>query len=175
MSACLERLIHERNHIALIRDLEEKVVGMITMEDILEELVGEIHDEYDRLPSYVTKSGNSWVVGGFAKLAHVREVTGIDLPINGAGEPPTTVNDWVIHQLGRPVKGGEVIEGRRRAGGGPQGPSSTRARSSNRRPVDRRFAGLHGVPADGRMTEIWLVNSSPPSRRRTARRRTRPA
>lgn len=110
VSACLERLIHERNHIALIRDMEEKVVGMITMEDILEELVGEIHDEYDRLPSYVTKSGNSWVVGGFAKLAHVREVTGINLPTNGADEPPSTVHDWVIHQLGRPVQGGEVVK-----------------------------------------------------------------
>jgi putative hemolysin len=110
VSACLERLIHERNHIALIRDREEKVVGMITMEDILEELVGEIHDEYDRLPSYVTKSGNSWVVGGFAKLAHVREVTGIDLPVNAANdEIPATVNDWVIYRLGRPVKGGEVL------------------------------------------------------------------
>ncbi len=109
VSACLERLIHERNHIALIRDLEERVVGMITMEDILEELVGEIHDEYDRLPSYVTKSGNSWVVGGFAKLAHVREVTGIDLPAEGAAEPPATVNDWVIQRLGRPVQGGEIV------------------------------------------------------------------
>jgi putative hemolysin len=110
VSACLERLIHERNHIALIRDREEKVVGMITMEDILEELVGEIHDEYDRLPSFVTKSGNSWVVGGFAKLAHVREVTGIELPVaEGAVETPATVNDWVIHRLGRPVKGGEVL------------------------------------------------------------------
>ncbi|MEX0641656.1 MAG: hemolysin family protein [Pirellulales bacterium] len=109
VSACLERLIHERNHIALIRDVKEQVIGMITMEDILEELVGEIHDEYDRLPSYVTKSGNSWVVGGFAKMAHVREVTGIDLPIKDNGDTPATVNDWVIHRLGRPVQGGEVV------------------------------------------------------------------
>lgn len=106
---CLERLIHERNHIALVRKHDEQVVGLVTLEDILEELVGEIHDEYDRLPSYVTRSGNSWVVGGNAKLSHLLDVTGIDLQMKGEDVSTATVNDWVLEQLGKPVQGGEII------------------------------------------------------------------
>jgi putative hemolysin len=109
VATCLERLIHERNHIALVRNREQQIVGMVTLEDILEELVGEIHDEYDRLPSYVTKSGNSWVVGGYAKLSHLREVTGIDLPTADGAPLPVTVNDWVLQRLGKPVQGGEIL------------------------------------------------------------------
>lgn len=109
VAACLEKLIHERNHIALIRDSVNKVVGMITLEDILEELVGEIHDEYDRLPAYVTKSGNAWVVGGFAKLSQLLEATGIELPIENDTPPAATVSDWIIVKVGGPVKGGEIV------------------------------------------------------------------
>ncbi|MCI0491731.1 MAG: hemolysin family protein [Planctomycetes bacterium] len=109
VSTCLEKLIHERNHITLVRGRDERVVGMVTLEDILEELVGEIHDEYDRLPSYVTKSGNSWVVGGFATLSHIREACGIELPAPDSGAPPTTVNEWVLQRLGKPVQGGEIL------------------------------------------------------------------
>ncbi len=107
---CLEKLIHERNHIALIRDSAKQVVGMITLEDILEELVGEIHDEYDRLPAYVTKSGNAWVVGGFAKLSQVQETTGIGLPVDSTAASLTaTVSDWITSKIGGPVKGGEIV------------------------------------------------------------------
>ena len=51
LTACLERLIHENTHIALVRDESGKTVGLITLEDVLEELVGEIQDEYDYHPA----------------------------------------------------------------------------------------------------------------------------
>ena len=47
------RMMREHTHIALVRDAGGKIVGMITLEDILEELVGEIEDEYDRLPVHI--------------------------------------------------------------------------------------------------------------------------
>ncbi len=50
LTACLERMIREHTHIALVRDRASRVVGLVTLEDILEELVGDIQDEYDRLP-----------------------------------------------------------------------------------------------------------------------------
>jgi putative hemolysin len=108
LSACLEQLIREHTHIALVRDRAAKVVGMITLEDIIEELVGEIQDEYDRLPGHVKPSGTSWVVGGGVGLQRLKEITGIQLA--GDGEAgPKTLSDWVTRQLGRPVQGGDSV------------------------------------------------------------------
>ena len=76
LTACLERLIREHTHIALVRDAAGKVVGLITLEDILEELVGEIQDEYDRLPVHAVPSGWAWVVGGGLGLARLKELSG---------------------------------------------------------------------------------------------------
>ena len=105
---CLEKLIRERNHIALVRDSRGAVLGMITMEDIVEELVGEIYDEYDHLPQHIRRAGNGWVVGGNAEIARVCDVTGIALAVSQEQEV-LTLNEWVIQRLGRPAKGGDVI------------------------------------------------------------------
>jgi len=109
LSTCLERMIREHTHIALVRDHAGKVVGMITLEDIIEELVGEIQDEYDRLPGHVTPSGSGWVVGGGVSLARLKELTGIALTTE-PNAAPKTLNDWATAQLGRPVRGGDVLK-----------------------------------------------------------------
>jgi putative hemolysin len=115
-AACLERMIREHTHIALVRGALSEVVGMITMEDILEELVGEIQDEYDRLPSHVTPVGSGWIVGGNTSLERLRTATGIDLPLSdsvGTGtasqKPSATLNEWMMQRLGRPPQGGDQI------------------------------------------------------------------
>jgi len=46
---------------------------MITQEDIFEELVGDIQDEFDRLPRHISPSGNQLVVGGGVTLRHLRD------------------------------------------------------------------------------------------------------
>lgn len=108
VSDCLERLIRDRSHIALVRDRSGMTVGMITLEDIIEELVGEIHDEYDRIPSHLIQAGDGWIAGGFVSLAQLRETAGIDLPPIG-DKPLYTLNDWVVESLGRPPRGGDII------------------------------------------------------------------
>lgn len=110
IAACMERLIHEHQHIAIVRDPQGAILGMITLEDILEELIGEIHDEFDRLPGHITPSGGDWVAGGGATITHLREVTGIDLPIVEAAHIPNTLNEWMLQRLGRPARGGDLIE-----------------------------------------------------------------
>jgi putative hemolysin len=114
ITASLERMIREHTHIALIVDKADRVVGMVTLEDILEEFIGEIEDEYDRLPAHVTNSGRAWVVGGGIGLQRLKDVTGIDLtgdlPPLASGYPgANTLSNWVSGHLGRPIRGGDEL------------------------------------------------------------------
>jgi putative hemolysin len=111
VATSLEKLTHERVHIALVTDAQDQVAGMLTLEDILEELIGEIHDEYDRLPSHITSAGKAWIIGGSASLERVRQLTGLDLTSDDITPRPVNVNDWVIARLGHPVRGGEMVQG----------------------------------------------------------------
>jgi putative hemolysin len=110
VALCLEQLIRERTHIALVRDEAGTVVGMVTLEDLIEELVGDIEDEFDNLPVLVVRSGGGWVVGGGVSPEKLRTSTGLQLPAFPETEPVRHLSDWVLRKLGRPVQGGEVIE-----------------------------------------------------------------
>lgn len=109
ISACLERMIHEHSHIALVRDEEKRVVGMITLEDIVEELLGEIEDEHQKLPTHCVGYEDVWVVGGGVDLLKMKEQTGIDL----AGDLPEPhvrkVSEWITGHLGHGAVGGEEL------------------------------------------------------------------
>ena len=110
LADCLESFMRERSHIATVRDGDGRVVGMITLEDVIEELVGEIEDEYDRLPVYLTPSGSAWVAGGGVSLARLKAVTGIELPADPGTATASCLSEWVEARVGRPPAGGEVIE-----------------------------------------------------------------
>jgi putative hemolysin len=105
---CMEHLMRERNHIGLVREDDGTVVGMVTLEDILEELVGEIHDEMDRMPTYLNSVGKGWIAGGFVSLKRLRERTGIVLATIGE-KPIYTLSDWIVERLARPPKGGDTV------------------------------------------------------------------
>jgi putative hemolysin len=105
ISAALEFLLKEHTHIAIVRDATKRVVGMITLEDIVEELVGDIQDEHDQLPIHITRSGSGWIVGGGATLGRLKEITHLDLP----GGVQQNLSSWVIERLGASPNGSEVI------------------------------------------------------------------
>ncbi len=106
---CLEQLMRERQHIALVRNGNKRIVGLITLEDIIEEIIGEIHDEFDRLPSHLRSFGEGWLAGGFVSLSQLRITTEIDLqPLDT--KPILTINDWILEYLGRPPAVGDVID-----------------------------------------------------------------
>ncbi len=102
----MERLLREHTHISLVREPSGSILGMITLEDIVEELVGDIQDEHDQLPTHCVRSGNGWVVGGGISLSRLKELTGIDLP---AAAECHNLSAWMIQQLGRIPTGSEVV------------------------------------------------------------------
>src|SRR5207248_2572749 len=96
------------HHLALARDQAGNVVGMITQEDIFEELVGDIQDEFDRLPRHINRAGHQLVVGGGVTLGHLRDVLG--RPELGPDlAPTTTLNDWLNHGRELPLRGGDMV------------------------------------------------------------------
>lgn len=105
ISTALEILLKEHTHISLVRDSAGVVVGMITLEDIVEELVGDIQDEHDQLPVHIVRSGDGWVVGGGATLARLKEVSGLDLP----GLVSQNLSSWIVNKLGCSPRGSEIL------------------------------------------------------------------
>jgi putative hemolysin len=108
LSDALRRMIADHHHLALAKDHQGNVVGMITQEDIFEELVGDIQDEFDRLPRHITPAGHQLVVGGGVSLGQLREV----LQRPDIGEELSfakTVNDWLNYEREEPLKGGDMV------------------------------------------------------------------
>jgi putative hemolysin len=96
----LRKLITTHQHIALVRDATDKVTGMITMEDILETIVGSIQDEYDVLPAHCYEiSPGRFVTGGGATLKKLRTQLGEALP-----DDDRTIDLWIRERLGANLK-----------------------------------------------------------------------
>ncbi len=107
ISVALEKLLREHAHIAIVVDSHGSNVGMITLEDIMEELLGDIEDEYDTLPVHIVRSGDGWVAGGGIALQRLQTVTGLEFPTN---EPLQHLNAWAESYLGHAPSGGDTFE-----------------------------------------------------------------
>jgi putative hemolysin len=100
VSILLNKLTRGYQHIAVIRDHAGKVAGLVTLEDVIESIVGEMHDEYDVLPTYFYQIAvNRYLAGGGISLKTLREKTGINLPDTGK-----TLNEWLLSSLGKMPK-----------------------------------------------------------------------
>lgn len=70
----------EQSHLAFVVDEFGRVVGLVTMEDVLEEIVGEILDEYDTRTAPIRGTQGGWSVSGWLTIRDINRMTGIDLP-----------------------------------------------------------------------------------------------
>jgi len=98
LHALLFDMRRERRHFALVIDEHGGTSGIVTIEDLLEELVGEIRDEYDASELGIEQlSDNRYVVPGSLRIDEVADYVGLQLP-EGDYE---TVAGFVIDRLGR--------------------------------------------------------------------------
>jgi magnesium and cobalt transporter len=97
-----------RNHLAIVIDEYGHTAGLLTIEDVLEEIVGEIEDEFDEKDgesSVYTLADGSHRVAGDATIAAVNEAFGVSLP----EQEFDTIGGLVAHELGRVPRRGEAV------------------------------------------------------------------
>ena len=106
ISSALQQLMKTKQHICLVTE-EDKITGILTLEDIFEELVGEIEDEYDFSAAYIRPFGDSVIVSAAAKITDV--FTALGLPTPPERTPALTVAQWVQAKLGHAPTTNEKI------------------------------------------------------------------
>ena len=110
VDALLPEMRRQRQRMAIAVDEYGGAAGVITVEDLLEEIVGEIEDESDRSRPMVRRSAErEWLASGRAEREHLEVAAGFSLP-EGDFE---TVAGYILARLGRvPGQGAEVVSGR---------------------------------------------------------------
>jgi CBS domain containing-hemolysin-like protein len=94
-------------HLAVVVDEHGAMVGVVSLEDLLEELVGEIYDESDERPDDLMVLDDSRIlVKGTAELRVVEEFFGLDIP----GKPTDTINRWLLEHTERIPEKDETFE-----------------------------------------------------------------
>jgi putative hemolysin len=111
ISTVLERMIQEKLHIGLVENAQKQIIGMVTQEDIIEELVGEIEDEFDRLPNHIHPYGNQWLVGGAVTMSALAKTLEIGWAPSSDDGSDLKLTDWCQKQAPKPFNGGEIISG----------------------------------------------------------------
>jgi CBS domain containing-hemolysin-like protein len=102
----LQLFLERKLHFAIVVDEYGGTLGMVTLENILEEVVGQIQDEFDQEKPLLVRIGEAiWDVAGNLPLHELEELIGKPLQEEGI----TTVSGWVTHRLGGFPKPGDVL------------------------------------------------------------------
>jgi len=106
VSQLLKELQRRKEKMAIVVDEHGSVSGLTTMEDLMEEIVGEIQDEYDTEEPLVAQNGPAdYTVSGEVKVEEVEELFDADL----SEDEYITMSGFITHHLGRLPKKGEEL------------------------------------------------------------------
>jgi CBS domain containing-hemolysin-like protein len=107
LETLLRRFLEQKSHFAIVVDEYGGTVGLVTLENILEELVGQIQDEFDHeKPLCVRLEANTWEADGAFPLRDLAELVGEPLEDNDV----TTTSGWLTQRLGGFPTPGQQIE-----------------------------------------------------------------
>ncbi len=107
IGALLKLLQKAKCHMAIVTDEYGGTFGVVTMEDILEELVGEIWDEHDEVIEDFVKKEDGFHISGGADPEEMFDYLGMEEEVDSA-----TVSGWVMDELGKvPKKGDSFVRG----------------------------------------------------------------
>ncbi len=102
------KLQKEHTHFAIVTDEYGSFLGIITMEDLIEEIVGNIYDEYDEKKDYIIPNPDgSWTISGRAELKDVEKALDIELPER---EEFNTLSGLILNETEEIPKGGDQFE-----------------------------------------------------------------
>ena len=107
----LVELRDQGDQMAVVVDEYGGTSGVVTLEDVVEELVGDVADEHDRRRQSAARAADgSWVLAGVLRPDELAEVTGLRVPDDG---PYETLGGLLMSELGRiPTTGDEIVIGR---------------------------------------------------------------
>lgn len=102
-----------RNHLAIVIDEFGRVAGLVTIEDVLEQIVGEIEDEFDIAEDSGDIFGladKTYRVSGDTPIDRVSEAFGVPIHGSAPGEDFDTIGGLIAHEMGRVPKRGEHLQ-----------------------------------------------------------------
>jgi CBS domain containing-hemolysin-like protein len=104
-AALLRTFVDQHVHIAMVRDSAGKTLGLVTFEDLVEELTGDLQDEFDHLPrQFHALSGGVWMVGGGMPVPQLAALLDARLP-----ETTEVLSAWLSKELKKVPKVGDVV------------------------------------------------------------------
>jgi putative hemolysin len=107
LAQMLEEFRHKNSHMALVVDEFGTVTGLLTVEDVLEQIVGEIEDEFDEKITLPHAEADDVTVDGTLSIRDFASLYGVELPVDAGFE---TIAGYMLSKLGHIPEQGESVE-----------------------------------------------------------------
>lgn len=105
LESLLKQMLPERRHVVIGVDEFGGTAGLVTVEDILEEIVGEIQDEHESPAALIQRRADGIYVAGTVSLFELNDNFGLDLPAHDVA----TIAGYAMHKLGRIAAPGDEV------------------------------------------------------------------